>query len=209
MPMWIGLARLAMSALTALAISCGQAAARDDFSARDLPRASYFFQTEEGAEGETFHGTVEWSKYGAPVPAIRALIRLPEKDAMVFLKIFPNNPGDSAPYIITIAVVGDLAASPIRRIPGIVGKARENFSGDMLAACVFAWPRRDQRHSFWFVLSGKDQETETKNLQLLRYGAWFDVPILFRDGSRALLTIERGEAGAEVFDAVLQAWQGS
>ena len=203
MPMRFGTMRPLALAMT-LALACNHAAAREDFSARELQQAFYFFQTEQGAEAET-RGTVEWSKVDRPVPGILATIRLPEKDVTIRLSIFPNSSDVwRATHMIRFTVSGELAKSPIRSFPAIAGKTRENFSGERLEAR--ALPRLGVP---WFrlALSDRNQQTELKNLQRLRYGAWFDVAIRFRDGSRALLTIERGEAGAEIFDSVLQAWQ--
>jgi hypothetical protein len=58
---------------------------------------------------------------------------------------------------------------------------------------------------FWIALSN-DLEHVTHNTTLLREGAWFDIPILFSDDTRALLTFEKGVPGERVFETVMAAW---
>ena len=45
------------------------------------------------------------------------------------------------------------------------------------------------------------------NLTLLRNQAWIDIPVVYKSGRRALLTMEKGIPGEKVFDEALQAWQ--
>ncbi len=49
----------------------------------------------------------------------------------------------------------------------------------------------------------------TRNVQLLREGSWFDIPILFSDQTRALLTFEKGIPGDKVFETVMASWTPS
>ena len=42
---------------------------------------------------------------------------------------------------------------------------------------------------FWIALSNEEEDV-TRNLQLLSDGLWFDLPILFSDKTRALITFE-------------------
>ena len=42
---------------------------------------------------------------------------------------------------------------------------------------------------------------------LLRNQAWIDIPVVYKSGRRALLTMEKGIPGEKVFDEALQAWQ--
>jgi hypothetical protein len=43
-------------------------------------------------------------------------------------------------------------------------------------------------------------------LTLLRGQAWIDVPVVYKTGRRALLTMEKGIPGEKVFDEALKAW---
>ncbi len=49
----------------------------------------------------------------------------------------------------------------------------------------------------------------TRNLQLLGDGLWFDIPILFSDQTRALITVEKGTPGDKVFETVMASWSPS
>ena len=44
------------------------------------------------------------------------------------------------------------------------------------------------------------------NLELLKSRNWIDIPITYRNGRRALMTLDKGTAGAEAFDTVMKAW---
>ncbi len=52
-------------------------------------------------------------------------------------------------------------------------------------------------------------EAITTNTDLLRSRNWIDIPITYRNGRRALLTMQKGAAGAEVFNRVMQSWAGA
>ena len=44
---------------------------------------------------------------------------------------------------------------------------------------------------------------------LLRRQSWIDVPLVYKSGRRALLTMEKGIPGDKVFDEALKAWQAA
>ena len=48
-----------------------------------------------------------------------------------------------------------------------------------------------------------------RNLQLLRERGWFDVPILYDNGRRAILTLEKGVPGERVFEEAFAAWNAA
>ena len=50
-------------------------------------------------------------------------------------------------------------------------------------------------------------EARTTNLDLLRSRNWIDIPITYRNGRRALLTLEKGPAGIEAFTTAIREWQ--
>ena len=48
----------------------------------------------------------------------------------------------------------------------------------------------------------------TFNLGLMRERNWFDVPLVYGSGQRAILTFEKGASGKAAFDQALASWGG-
>jgi hypothetical protein len=46
-----------------------------------------------------------------------------------------------------------------------------------------------------------------RNSQLLKAQPWFDVPIVYNNGGRAILAIEKGEAGRQAFEQAFAQWR--
>ncbi|RWK89358.1 MAG: hypothetical protein EOR52_11135 [Mesorhizobium sp.] len=59
---------------------------------------------------------------------------------------------------------------------------------------------------FFLVALNDTKADEDANLTLLRGQAWIDVPVVYKTGRRALLTMEKGIPGEKVFDEALKAW---
>ena len=45
-----------------------------------------------------------------------------------------------------------------------------------------------------------------RNLQLLKERSWFDIPIVYNNGRRAILAIEKGTPGDRAFEEAFKAW---
>ena len=58
---------------------------------------------------------------------------------------------------------------------------------------------------FWIALSNVDADLSA-NLGLLKQREWFDLPMMYETGQRAIITLEKGTSGDRVFDQVLSAW---
>ena len=54
-------------------------------------------------------------------------------------------------------------------------------------------------------LSAVDTEMQ-RNIQLLKERPWFDVPIIYGDGRRAILAVEKGTPGERAFNEAFAAW---
>ena len=59
---------------------------------------------------------------------------------------------------------------------------------------------------FLLGLSGADDDRQ-RNLRLFRERDWLDIPILYKDGSRHILAVEKGAAGARAIADALSAWE--
>ena len=58
---------------------------------------------------------------------------------------------------------------------------------------------------FLIALADGTAEQDT-NLQLMRRTRWIDIPVVYRSGRRALITMERGIPGDKVFEDALRDW---
>jgi hypothetical protein len=86
-------------------------------------------------------------------------------------------------------------------MPGILMKLSEQTQGIPFAARTM----QTTAGSFLVELSGLEGYRQ-RNVKLLRERAWFDIPIVYKDGRRAILSLEKGVSGARVFDEALADW---
>jgi hypothetical protein len=45
-----------------------------------------------------------------------------------------------------------------------------------------------------------------RNMQLLKERLWFDIPIVYTDGKRAILAVEKGNPGQQAFNDAFSTW---
>jgi hypothetical protein len=169
-------------------------------------RAIFYFQGKEGSPGRATEGSVTWAEITRDNrPAIQALLKVADQEMTTTVTIYKNNDGSlPASHLVEIQFSGELGQSPIQRVPALVLKQTEQARGQPLTGA--AVPVTNEL--FWIALSD-DQEQVARNIQLLREGSWFDIPILFNDGTRALLTFEKGIPGDKVFETVMATWTPS
>jgi hypothetical protein len=89
----------------------------------------------------------------------------------------------------------------IRDVPRIVMKPAEDARGQPLIGAS----AKVADGFFWVALSGVDADV-TANLRLLKDREWFDLPLVYESGQRAIVTFEKGTAGDRVFEQALAAW---
>jgi hypothetical protein len=59
----------------------------------------------------------------------------------------------------------------------------------------------------FFLIGLSSVETDrTRNIQLLKERGWFDIPLVYEDGRRAILAIEKGTPGERAFARAFEAW---
>ena len=46
-----------------------------------------------------------------------------------------------------------------------------------------------------------------RNVQLLKDRSWFDIPIVYTNGGRAILALEKGTPGERAFADAFAAWE--
>ncbi len=172
-------------------------------------RAIYYTQGVGDNPGQVSQGSVNWSRVERPdgLPAIQASIKLADPKVDVIITISKNtDEGLPASHLIEVSFdgVANVSAAAIDRIPALVMKPSEQARGQPLVGAGV--PVTES--IFWIALSD-EAEKVASNLTTLRDGTWFDMPLLFKDQQRALITFEKGGPGEALFKEVLSAWEAS
>ena len=169
---------------------------------------------EEGAtaaENTVDAGRVAWSVIeeepasGAPKePAIRARIEIPDRNVVLIMKIKRNaDKALPASHLIELvfAVPDEFPGGAVDQVSRFVLKQSEQGRGDGLVGV----PARIADGIFLIALNNLEQ-ARRQNESLLQSREWIDIPLQYRTGRRALITIEKGETGGKVFGEVFDAW---
>lgn len=162
-------------------------------------------------QGKRYVGSAIWRNEtvspgpGAPPElAVRADIEIPER-RMTMTFSLRRNTDQALPASHTIEVTFNLPADfpfgGISNVPGILMKQAEQTRGAPLAGLAVK-----VTSGFFLVgLSAVDSDMQ-RNLQLLKERSWFDIPIVYNNGRRAILAVEKGNPGERAFEEVFKAW---
>lgn len=200
---------LAIVAAGLLAATSGRAEQQRPSPA--LPaRAVLYEEDPVDSQGRKYDGSVVWRivsvkpNAGAVEPVIHADVEVPERGIKMTLALRRNqDPARYASHVIEVAF--DLSpvftSAGIQNVPGLLMKQTEQTRGSPLLARTM----RVAANAFHVDLSASEND-QPRNLALLKERSWFDVPIVYSNGRRAILAFEKGSSGEEAFDAVLTAW---
>jgi hypothetical protein len=141
----------------------------------------------------------------APELAVRADVEIPERRMTVTWSL-RRNTDKALPASYTIETMFTLSADfpggGIADVPGILMKQAEEARGTELAGLAIKVTDR----FFLIGLSAADTDVQ-RNEQLLKDRPWFDIPIVYTNGGRAILAMEKGPPGDRVFAEAFAAWQ--
>jgi hypothetical protein len=162
-------------------------------------------------QGKRFAGSVVWRTETvspgpglAPELAVRADISIPERHMTVTWSL-RRNTDKALPASHTIEIMfnlpPDFPGGGISNVPGILMKDSEEVRGMPLAGLAV----KVTNGFFLIGLNAADADMQ-RNIQLLKERAWFDVLIVYNNGSRAILTLEKGPPGERAFADAFAAW---
>lgn len=177
-------------------------------------KAIYYEERTSASAGSADAGSVVWSVVqespGAdlpPEPAIRGEATVPGKDLQLRMTI-KRNADKSLPasHIIELIFLtpDNFAGGGIDNILRFAMKDTEEAAGSPLIGI----PAKIADGFFLVALNDSKAEVEA-NMTLLRRQDWIDVPVIYKSGRRALITMEKGVPGEKVFDEVMKAWQSA
>jgi len=169
-------------------------------------RAVLYEEDPADPAGKRHAGSVTWRTDSSSQPlAVRAQLEIPERRMSMTMSLRPNSE-KALPASHTIEIVfklpTDFPFGGISNVLGILMKRAEEARGAPLAVSTV----KITTGMFLIGLSAIDSEMQ-RNRELLEAQSWFDVPIVYENGRRAILAIEKGAAGEEAFKEALAAWK--
>ncbi len=155
-------------------------------------------------------GTVAWSlkheqgENGRIEPTVQAQIVVPDRNLSALLTLRRNtDPSLPASHLIEIvfSLPPGFEGGSIDNVQRIAMKQTEQDRGNALIA-VPAKITDD----FHMIALNDFPDAQKTNLDLLRSRNWIDIPLTYRNGRRALLTMDKGQAGVDAFNTAIREW---
>jgi len=168
-------------------------------------------EDQTNPNGTQFVGSAVWrTERVAPGPGqkpdvvVRAEVEIPEQKVSVRLSLRRND-DKQLPASHTVEIVftlpPDFSHGGISNIPGILMKQGETTRGVPLNGVAV----KVTTNFFLIGLSAVDVDMQ-RNVQLLKERSWFDIPVVYGDGKRAIIAIEKGTPGERAFTEAFATW---
>jgi hypothetical protein len=214
--------RILCAAAALLIAVAVQPATADDATCYDVPalgdgtvmQQKAFLYEEDSADpdGVEFVGDATWcteriapANGQNPEVAIRGGIEIPERKISVRLSLRRSSDQQlraSHTVEIIFKLPPAFSHGGVESVPGIVMKETEKSRAFALTGNVV----KVEDNFFAISLSSREPEMQ-RNVQLLKNRSWLGIPIVYGDGKRALLTIEKGPPGESAFSEAFAAWE--
>jgi hypothetical protein len=174
-------------------------------------RVVLYEEDSSNPQGKQYVGSAAWRTETvspgsglAPELQVRADITIPERNMTVTWKL-RRNTDQALPASHTIEIMfnlpPDFPGGGVANVPGVLMKESEQARGVPLAGLAV----KVTNGFFLIGLSAVDADVQ-RNMQLLKDRPWFDIPIVYNNGGRAILAMEKGPPGDRAFADAFAAW---
>jgi hypothetical protein len=160
--------------------------------------------------GRQYAGSVVWSiepvkaAGKADEPAVRADIDVPSRGLRMTMSFKRNlDPTLPASHVaeLRFQLAADFDGGGISNLPGLLMKTNEKARGVPLAGLSVK-----VAGGFFLVGLSNVATDRERNHSLLLDREWIDIPIVYNNQRRAILAIDKGASGEQVFKAAFTAW---
>jgi hypothetical protein len=156
-------------------------------------------------------GSAAWRiEEAAPGPGrkpdivVRAEIEIPEQSVAVRLSVRRNDDKSlPASHMVEIAFTlpPNSPHGGISNIPGIL----MTYDGMTPGVPLNGVAAKVAANSFLIGLSSVDVNVQ-RNIELLKERPWFDIPVIYGDGKRVIIAVEKGPPGERAFAEAFAIW---
>ncbi|MEP3231367.1 MAG: hypothetical protein ABJO30_00915 [Hyphomicrobiales bacterium] len=141
------------------------------------------------------------------LPSVKGSARIESRDIAVRFELMRNlDPNLPASHLIEFEFTpGPLFnGDEINNIAGVIAKPEEQKNGNQLKGAIVKVSER----VFWVAMSAQAADLAS-NTDALQQQNWFDIPLVFKSGKRAILTLEKGAAGKKAIEEAFKSWQAT
>ena len=175
-------------------------------------RVMLYEEDPSNPEGNRYVGSALWRTETvspgpgqAPDLAIRVDVEIPERRLAMTMSI-RRNTDTTLPATHTVEIMfnlpADFAFGGVASVPGLLMKESEQMRGAPLSGLAV----KVTNNFFLIGLSAVEADLQ-RNITLLKERAWFDIPVVYNNGRRAILAIEKGNPGDRVFNDAFTTWK--
>ncbi|MBS7545279.1 hypothetical protein [Ancylobacter oerskovii] len=179
---------------------------------QSAPRAMLLEEATGAGQGlQQFVGKVDWStetfQPGTGQPqdvGIKAVIDIPDRNFKATMTIRRNpDPNIPASHIVEVQfqLPSDFDYGNVASVPGMQAMASEGAQGAPLRGLAV---RVAPGYFLIGLLSGEREQQY--NLSMMFSRGFLNVPVVFENGRRAILVVEKGASGEEAFRTAFSAW---
>ncbi|MBB4236100.1 hypothetical protein [Rhizobium esperanzae] len=171
----------------------------------------FLYEERIGQSSPTaIEGSVVWSvqheagQGGRQEATVQGNVTVPERNLSALVTFKRNSdPSLPASHLVEIvfSVPPNFEGGSIDSVQRISMKRTEQDRGDALIA-VPAKITDD----FHMIALNDYPDARKANLDLMSTRSWIDIPVTYRNGRRALLTMEKGDTGTEAFNTAIKEW---
>lgn len=174
-------------------------------------RAVLFEDDPSDPKGKQFVGSVVWlnenpiGPTGASDIAVRAAVEIPDRKlrmTMLLRRTADSSQPTSHTAELTFSLPPDFPGGGVDAVPAILMKSSEQEHGTPLVGIAV----KATNGAFRFGLSNVDAADRVRNIKLLKEQAWFQIPLIYANGHRAFIVIEKGSSGGRLLNEALTAW---
>lgn len=153
-------------------------------------------------EGRRFEGLARWHD-GGEGSGTRGYVYIPERALSLTLTLVKggNQPITARPALeMRFYLRADFPFGGIGNIQGLLTRVAEHTPGIRVPGIVTP----DPFHGTFRFEAGTTREEAQRNTQFLQEHAWLSIPIIYNNGGRAVLSIEKRDAGKRTFESTLR-----
>lgn len=140
----------------------------------------------------------------APELVVRADVEIPERKLRMTWTL-RRNTDKALPASHTIEILfnlpADFSGGAINNVPGVLMKQDEQTRGVPLAGLAVK-----VTNGYFLIGLSAVEVDQQRNIQLLKERSWFDIPLVYTNGKRAILAVEKGTPGERVFAEAFRVW---